>query len=401
MKECEYCGKTFTSQRSSRKYCSDNCKQMAYYKRNGLVLANISGYDSHSLLEKEYRSVKDVKYDSTIKINDTLLNAIADRLLILLEQRISRKMLGSRCNGNENTRAADNVKPYFTENAVPSFPLCNPEPYAGISLDGHRYTVKDGGPAIVKNDSQLKNQPAKRDEITFQRRRKQKKECQPISAIALQNAEPEQISEPRINDPQFEELELALRNQTDLRDGPLTSEKETFVDTELPPPVENRSNDELSVDTKLIASKEKSENVKYEWVDSTFINCIEHFISNDFTDLSSYSHKKQYTKVLECFKCLIWTLVQISNRPQIDPEFFFKVALGFSNLTQSSAFKAVPASYPYYSLIVELKEKICAAAESQRISSFKLSPKRKTMLIAIRYQMSDHIKDLKFSELFR
>lgn len=36
---CLYCGEHFTAIRSSKKYCSDNCKQMAYFKRNGLVLS--------------------------------------------------------------------------------------------------------------------------------------------------------------------------------------------------------------------------------------------------------------------------------------------------------------------------------------------------------------------------
>lgn len=39
IKQCEYCGETFVCQRISRKYCSDNCKQMAYYKRNGFTPA--------------------------------------------------------------------------------------------------------------------------------------------------------------------------------------------------------------------------------------------------------------------------------------------------------------------------------------------------------------------------
>ena len=36
---CLYCGGHFTAIRSSKKYCSDNCKQMAYFKRNGLVIS--------------------------------------------------------------------------------------------------------------------------------------------------------------------------------------------------------------------------------------------------------------------------------------------------------------------------------------------------------------------------
>jgi hypothetical protein len=38
-KHCEHCGNGFTSKRNTKKYCTDNCKQMAYLKRNGLLLS--------------------------------------------------------------------------------------------------------------------------------------------------------------------------------------------------------------------------------------------------------------------------------------------------------------------------------------------------------------------------
>lgn len=59
-KNCEYCGNHFTFQRNTRKYCSDNCKQMAYFKRNGFV--PIHETEFHEL---DKISVKDVKYTSS------------------------------------------------------------------------------------------------------------------------------------------------------------------------------------------------------------------------------------------------------------------------------------------------------------------------------------------------
>lgn len=56
-KNCEYCGNHFTFQRSTRKYCSDNCKQMAYFRRNGFVPVHES-----DLNQSDNGSVKDVKY---------------------------------------------------------------------------------------------------------------------------------------------------------------------------------------------------------------------------------------------------------------------------------------------------------------------------------------------------
>jgi hypothetical protein len=37
---CLHCGSPMQSQRSTKKYCSDNCKQLAFYKRSGLALVN-------------------------------------------------------------------------------------------------------------------------------------------------------------------------------------------------------------------------------------------------------------------------------------------------------------------------------------------------------------------------
>src|SRR5688500_10955015 len=37
-KHCEFCGKEIEDiKRNTRKYCNDNCKQLAYYSRNGIV----------------------------------------------------------------------------------------------------------------------------------------------------------------------------------------------------------------------------------------------------------------------------------------------------------------------------------------------------------------------------
>jgi hypothetical protein len=41
-KTCLYCKEPFKEERSTKKYCSDNCKQMAYFIRNGLVLAGLN-----------------------------------------------------------------------------------------------------------------------------------------------------------------------------------------------------------------------------------------------------------------------------------------------------------------------------------------------------------------------
>src|SRR6476646_4238201 len=69
-KECLYCGSDFSTNRNNKKYCSTNCKQMAYFTRNGMVLAGTAGnvkYDHHSEKPETVKYVpqtENVKYDS-------------------------------------------------------------------------------------------------------------------------------------------------------------------------------------------------------------------------------------------------------------------------------------------------------------------------------------------------
>ena len=84
---CLYCEGHFTAIRSSKKYCSDNCKQMAYFKRNGLVLSGTT--DVEPSLKVPVVSIKpvntnevSVKYDKekdTVKYGNEELNVKYDK----------------------------------------------------------------------------------------------------------------------------------------------------------------------------------------------------------------------------------------------------------------------------------------------------------------------------------
>lgn len=84
---CLYCEGQFTAIRSSKKYCSDNCKQMAYFKRNGLVLSGTT--EAEPSLQVPVVSVKpintneiSVKYDKakdTVKYSHEELNVKYDK----------------------------------------------------------------------------------------------------------------------------------------------------------------------------------------------------------------------------------------------------------------------------------------------------------------------------------
>lgn len=86
-KNCAYCGSSFSFQRDTKKYCSDNCKQMAYFSRNGFIPAHgsitKSAKRNSNAGMNECVSVKDVKYltldGAKNDINEREENAINER----------------------------------------------------------------------------------------------------------------------------------------------------------------------------------------------------------------------------------------------------------------------------------------------------------------------------------
>lgn len=75
---CLYCGGHFTAIRSSKKYCSDNCKQMAYFKRNGLVLSGTTEVEPS--LKVPVVSIKPITTDEvSVKYDKDELNVKYDK----------------------------------------------------------------------------------------------------------------------------------------------------------------------------------------------------------------------------------------------------------------------------------------------------------------------------------
>ncbi len=84
---CLYCGGHFTAIRSSKKYCSDNCKQMAYFKRNGLVLSGTTEVETSLqvpvvIVKPDKTNEVSVKYDNekdTVKYANEELSVKHDK----------------------------------------------------------------------------------------------------------------------------------------------------------------------------------------------------------------------------------------------------------------------------------------------------------------------------------
>ncbi len=86
---CQYCGTPMQALRSTRKYCSDTCKQLAFYKRNGLALAdaetNTLTGNEPAVLQAEAKTDVD-KPDYMIRQQDQPYQQVYSRLLEAVQE---------------------------------------------------------------------------------------------------------------------------------------------------------------------------------------------------------------------------------------------------------------------------------------------------------------------------
>lgn len=84
-KRCLYCDTEIDCKRLTKKYCNDNCKQLAYFKRNGLQLSDKTGTK-----ETPVNSVTPEINDSKT-IQEEILNEIARKVVQLIVLREADK----------------------------------------------------------------------------------------------------------------------------------------------------------------------------------------------------------------------------------------------------------------------------------------------------------------------
>lgn len=196
---CLYCGAQFRAKRATRKYCSDNCKQLAYFKRNGMVFGmngstsltdnakaenlNVNkdcvkpgnvkrenlnvktDYVKPDSVKKEV-SVKTIEPANVKQAQDILRKADNDSPALNEKQmqeivyRISAILDVKLKNAIADVKKELDVKyrelydkgnlPDNTQNAKEAIPLCNELPFAGIT----RYI--GGGKITPRTDLSVK-----------------------------------------------------------------------------------------------------------------------------------------------------------------------------------------------------------------------------------------------------
>lgn len=80
-KKCLYCDAEIDCKRLTKKYCNDNCKQLAYFKRNGLQLSGKPEINLVPIISAQ-PEVKNSKV-----IQEEIMNEIAMKVFQLIELR--------------------------------------------------------------------------------------------------------------------------------------------------------------------------------------------------------------------------------------------------------------------------------------------------------------------------
>jgi len=378
---------------------------MAYFVRNGLVLAGVNNNNSPvALTENKTDSVKysntkplsvkqeiapiendTVKYDvKNIEENvpnnkDKDFEAMLNRFMQTMEHRFSatidtvKQELAVKYDKLILQRELS-VKPNFTaEQEIIAKPLCKPIAFGAVINTITKGSIDNGNPRLnLKQKEELITKPIETvntDETH-----------QPVNSLKPSHSE--------------------TKNDTE-------QEKETTLHQTIK---EEQTNGILSEAKKIMERQEEYDDTPYKWIESKLICYIDKKYMNDKKSLVllnpfrhwSYEKVQHIIWVNVRLSCLIESLIRLSNYSRIDTHTMLCVNDAFNKLLKSNAYKNLPDNYPYKELIAELALKINEIAIENRNETqliFRLSVMRKAQLLTIRYQMLTNYPAVKFSEL--
>ena len=411
-KNCTYCNTHFTAKRNSRKYCSDNCKQMAYFKRNGLILSGKTEigflkYETPVIVkedtvkcnspipevkyEKEAVKVKQRLRSDTIAIDQRTLDAIVNIITIAMEKKLQQELAKAKQELIVKYESLI-VKPDFAisstaEDIVKQF--CNPVSFTGLKRQTNENEPKikycnASERLIVKYPTLAEN--------TISPLNKNQQEHFTVAPIK----EAELIATPyekEDNDDWQEEEETETEEQESLIPDqvqalPLASDEEQDEEEE---------------------REDEEEEEPYQWIESKIIKSIEKNYVNSKEHLFKEPLRywdaglvKNVNWISERLLCLTESMIKLSNYNKIDKHTLFCITDAFNRLVKSKAYMNLPDNYPFIELIKELCIKLNRLVQSNEYSEqlkFSLSSELKSRLISARYEMLDYFQKSKFSEL--
>lgn len=474
-KDCIYCGTNFTAIRSSKKYCSDNCKQMAYFKRNGLILSGVAEtsnlkYEKPVIAKSEIRTPnvqpivkekkqtfkKEIVKSDPVRIDDNnMLETIISRLSIAMERKMEQAIekvkqelnskyesLIVKSNLTINDKIDEPAKQLcasvsYTEAIRPirehksKINYCNPCERLIVKCENPKrnainfktenqqkhFTISEiKEPALINttaenNNSILNTENSNTDQQEKNEREKNvNKNLHQIQILELADDEyNEQEFDELEHEEEFEEVEEQEQEEEDTEEQ---QEKDNNTET-----IQKQESDhkiiklitELENKNPIALERHEEEEPEYKWMESKFIRSIEkNYLNNNeylFKDPSehwSINQAKTVNWITVRIRCLVESMIKLSNYNRIDAHTLFCITDAFNRLVKSNAFKNLPDNYPYTELIKELCIKLNRIVQQNKYSEllkFNLSAELKSKLISIRYEMLNYFPATKFSEM--
>ncbi len=450
-KRCTYCDQPFRSPRSNRKYCSDNCRQMAYYARNGFLQAqgqHVGSVDGGNYIQAPFTvkyngrpAVKDVKYVKPVQnvkqqgevISEAMLATLTERILSLIEERIDQKLetvkyglsdTVKHVNVKEplNVKDRASVKRNFTSNILagnPDSTMCRVQPFAG--LYGNSVSVKHDSRDIVKDDIAVKYEstlrypaPSVKDDTDFTDDGENELELEHVQVQELMDDNDSYDVEIEEED-QDEDMKEEQSEDDTLKRAPAscnlrqhfmatTDHKDIDEDTDIAPA--DIGKDVIVKNVNKVPVNHKD---KYEWIEPAISEEIIHFlrkrpnIDTHLEALGIGDERRDCVKALTYSKCLIRNVIRLSDGPAVNAETFVALTNTFTKLVRSNLFTSLPVWFDTYtSTICNLQSKLRSmgmACEDNEPVRIRLSRNMKAQLMAIRFDLEYYVGDISFKEI--
>lgn len=452
-KRCTYCDQPFRSPRSNRKYCSDNCRQMAYYARNGFLQAQgqrVGSVDGGSYIQApvivKYNgrpAVKDVKYVKPVQtanakqggevISEAMLATLAERILSLIEKRIDQKLetvkyglsdTVKHINVKEplNVKDRASVKRNFTSNILAGTldsTMCRVQPFAG--LYGNSLSVKHDSGDIVKDDidavkyESTLRYPALTVKDDTDLTDDSENELEHVQVQELMDDDDNDSPDVEMEEDQDEYMEQEQSEDETLKRGPAscnlrqhftstTDRKDIDEDTDIAPA--DIRKDVIVKNVNKLPVNRKDE---YEWIEPAISEEITDFlkkrpsIDTHLEALGIGDERRDCVKALTYSKCLIRNVIRLSDGPAVNAETFVALTNTFTKLVRSNLFTSLPVWFDAYtSTICNLQSKLRSmgmACEDNEPVRIRLSRNMKAQLMAIRFDLDYYVGDISFKEI--
>jgi hypothetical protein len=148
---------------------------------------------------------------------------------------------------------------------------------------------------------------------------------------------------------------------------------------------------------------------KYQWIYSPLLEAIIKYREESCAEDMLRNAGRYWTSdAIECvgwvtirFRCLLENIIRLSNYKFIDRNTLLEISRAFGEVSASYYFRSILRSYPFTSLIIELKDKFEALVKELQGDeiTLRLSLDRKAELMAVRFMIGNAVPKVKFSQI--